>query len=113
MLGWLKQRTDDLFGRGGCWARTRKEHLEREPACAACGRTKDLQVHHIVPYHVDRSRECDPANLVTVCADPCHLVFGHFLDFRKSNPNVREDCRRYREAIIRHAAKHPGQEPQA
>lgn len=113
MLSWLRQKTDDLFGRGGCWAKTRREHLEREPACAACGRTKDLQVHHIVPYHVDRARECDPTNLLTVCADPCHFVFCHYMSWQRINPNAREDCRRYREGLTRHAAEHPAPEPQA
>ena len=34
-----------------------------------------------------------------LCADPCHLVFGHVLNFRRSNPYVREDAERYRERI--------------
>lgn len=97
MFGWLRRTVDD-YGRAGAWPRVRREHLEREPACAACGRSKDLEVHHIKPYHEHPERELDPTNLVTLCADPCHLVFGHLLDFRRrSNPHVREDAKRYRE----------------
>jgi len=100
MLGWLRRQTDELFGRSGAWARVRREHLEKEPACIACGRTKDLEVHHVLPYHECPSRELDPENLATLCADPCHLVFGHLMNFRtRSNPHVREDCERYRKRL--------------
>lgn len=95
MLNWLRQQTDELFGRSGSWARVRREHLEREPACIACGRDDDLEVHHVSPYHLDKSRELDPSNLVTLCADPCHLVHGHLMSWKRSNPDVREDCARY------------------
>lgn len=102
MFRWLKSAADS-FGRSGSWARVRREHLEREPACIACGRSKSLEVHHVVPYHADPSKELDPSNLVTVCADPCHLVHGHLMDWRHSNPAVREDCARYRAKV--HNAK--------
>ena len=99
MLAWLHRKADGLFGRSGSWARVRRDHLEREPCCIACGRCKDLEVHHVVSYHDDPTRECDPTNLVTVCADPCHLVFGHLLNFKKTNPHVREDAARYRQRM--------------
>ncbi|NBX82458.1 HNH endonuclease [bacterium] len=101
MLGWLRRTTEELFGAGrsGKWPRVRREHLEREPTCVACGRSRDLEVHHIVPFHDRPELELDPENLITLCADPCHLVFGHVLNFRRSNPYVREDAERYRERI--------------
>lgn len=100
MLGWLRRQADDVFGRSGSWARVRREHLEREPACVACGRSRDLEVHHVLPYHAHPERELDPTNLITLCADPCHLVFGHLLDYRRRfNPSVREDAERYRQRM--------------
>jgi hypothetical protein len=99
MFGWLRRTADDLFGRSGAWPRVRREHLEREPCCIACGRSKTLEVHHVVPYHEDPGLELDPGNLVTLCADPCHLVHGHLLNWKLSNPHVREDAGRYRERI--------------
>ena len=98
MFGWLKKQVD-LYGRSGRWATVRRQHLEREPACAACGRAKDLEVHHIRPYHERPELELDPENLVTLCADPCHLTFGHLLNFTRSNPHVREDAAAYRRRI--------------
>lgn len=99
MLGWLRRQTDELFGRSGAWARVRREHLEREPACIACGRTADIEVHHVASYHDHPERELDPTNLVSLCADPCHLVHGHLMAWTRINPSVREDCRRYREKL--------------
>lgn len=95
MFGWLRRTTDELFGRSGSWARVRCEHLEREPACIACGRTTDIEVHHVKSYHDHPELELDPANLVSLCADPCHLVHGHLMSWRRINETVREDCARY------------------
>lgn len=89
---------DDVYGRSGKWPRVRATHLERQPRCIACGRDKELEVHHVRPYHLEPSAELDDGtdgtdgNLVTVCADPCHLVFGHCLSWKRWNPSVREDC---------------------
>lgn len=80
----------------GKWQRVRREHLEREPVCIACGRGGSLEVHHIVPYASDKSLELDPDNLATLCADPCHMVHGHLMSFHRSNPDVRADCAAYR-----------------
>jgi 5-methylcytosine-specific restriction endonuclease McrA len=94
MLWWFRK---DLFGgpRSGQWPRVRREHLASEPACAACGRTKSLEVHHIVPVSDRPELELVKENLVTLCADPCHLVHGHLMSWTRSNPGVREDCLRY------------------
>jgi len=99
MFGWIRET---VFGapRSGQWPRVRREHLAKEPACIACGRTKGLQVHHVIPVHVDPGGELDPGNLVTLCGDPCHLVHGHLMSYAKRwNLQVREDCRRYREKV--------------
>lgn len=85
-------RPDDVFGRSGRWPSVRATHLKRQPKCIACGRDKDLEVHHVMPYHLDPALELDDGNLVTLCADPCHLVFGHCLSWQRWNPAVREDC---------------------
>lgn len=88
-----------IYGRAGAWSRVRNEHLEREPCCAACGRSEDLQVHHIVPYSVNARLELEPTNLITLCAHPCHLVHGHLMSWHRYNLAVREDCKRYRDKL--------------
>ena len=102
MLRWLRRQAEELFGRSGAWKTVRRIHLEREPACAACGRSGDLEVHHIKPYSQHPELELDDGtngfdgNLITLCSDPCHLVHGHLMSFNRSNSIVREHCRRYR-----------------
>lgn len=77
------------------WSKLRQQHIEQYPACAACGRSNKLEVHHIVPVHCDPSKELDLDNLITLCDNPCHLVFGHFMDYKSWNINVVSDCNRY------------------
>jgi 5-methylcytosine-specific restriction endonuclease McrA len=77
------------------WANVRKEHLKNNATCAACGRDKKLEVHHIKPVHLFPELELDPSNLVTFCADPCHIVFGHLMNFKSWNSNVLIDSDLY------------------
>jgi 5-methylcytosine-specific restriction protein A len=74
------------------WQAVRKEHLKKESRCRACGKNKNLEVHHIVPVHIDPNRELDPSNLITLCSEQCHLMFGHLMDFKSWNSSVVEDC---------------------
>lgn len=98
MFVWLRKNVDERsFGasRSSQWPKVRAAHLKANPACLACGRREKLEVHHCVPFHVDKSRELDPTNLVTLCDTPCHLVHGHYLSWTRFNPAVRDDCARY------------------
>lgn len=74
------------------WKSVRKQHLDNHNFCAACGKQKDLEVHHIVPVHLNPDLELDPNNLITLCANSCHILFGHLMDFRSWNENVVKDC---------------------
>ena len=53
--------------RSNQWPTARKAHLELYPACAVCGGSVDIQVHHIRPFHLHPDLELDPGNLVTLC----------------------------------------------
>jgi 5-methylcytosine-specific restriction endonuclease McrA len=77
------------------WPSVRKTHLENNNTCSACGRSKNLEVHHIKPVHLFPELELDADNLITLCADPCHIVFGHFMNFKKWNPSVVSDTSEY------------------
>ena len=92
----VKGKAKLLSPRSSKWPTVRKHFLETNPYCAACGHTSDLEVHHVVPFHEDPSKELDPSNLITLCDRPGpknhHLLIGHSGSFRKSNPNVREDA---------------------
>lgn len=77
------------------WSSIRNEHIKKYPKCAACGAKKNLEVHHIIPVHLDPSRELDITNLITLCSKRCHLVFGHFMDYKSWNKDVEHDCAVY------------------
>ena len=90
----------ELFGsRSSGWPKLRKQHLSQFPKCAACGRSNKVEVHHIIPVHVDPDKELDPDNLITLCDNPCHIVFGHLLDYKSWNPSVESDCEIYYDKI--------------
>jgi hypothetical protein len=82
-----------MLARSSKWPKTRGTHLEKEPTCQACGGVKDLSVHHIVPYHIDKDKELDPENLITLCEhNHCHFFCGHLFFWESYNPKVREDA---------------------
>ena len=74
------------------WSAVRRAFVRANPHCAACGTTKELEVHHVIPFHRNRDLELEPANLLTLCGDTCHLAFGHLFDWSSHNPSVREDA---------------------
>ena len=99
MFGWLFNRRDNIGApRSGQWPRVRREHLAKQPECQACGRSKTMEVHHIQPLH-EGGQELDPANLITLCGDPCHIVHGHLMSWMRTNPDVVADCQRYRAKV--------------
>ena len=83
---------DRLYGRSPKWRSVRNDFIKTHNVCAACGREDNLEVHHIVPYHVDPSKELDHENLITLCGKKCHFIFGHLWDWKSWNKDVVEDC---------------------
>lgn len=84
------------------WPALRKAHLEKEPCCRACGTRKHLNVHHVVPVHVDPTQELVPENLITLCETPGsnhHLAFGHLGAWKSWNGSVRSDADWYRAKV--------------
>ena len=82
--------------RSGKWAAVRRRHLTRQPACQWCGGTQDVEVHHIMPFHLHRELELEPRNLVTLCEHgdlDCHLRHGHLGNWRSFNPFILHDIR--------------------
>ena len=79
------------------WPAVRAAHLKAHPTCEACGEgnTKILNVHHVVPFHIDPTKELDEANLITLCEGSvvnCHLHFGHLRNWKSWNVDVRKDA---------------------
>lgn len=85
------------------WESVRDAHLKEHPACEVCGHKKNLNVHHVIPFHIDASKELDPSNLITL-GNKCptgnhHLLFGHLGNWKSWNVNVREDAAAWKKKI--------------
>ena len=104
---WIESVDSDVFegDRSSHWQTVRNEFVKRHPFCAACGSIKDLNVHHVEPFHVRPELELDEWNLITLCRRH-HYEIGHDPDgpwkpgrpsWKKSNPLVRSHCEQYRE----------------
>lgn len=84
------------------WRALRNRHLEENPRCIVCGSHKNVVPHHVVPFHLDPSKELEASNLVTLCESPtfnCHLFFGHLKRWDRHNPKVVEDAMFWRQRI--------------
>ena len=98
-LTMLRSYLDKLYGRSSSWAKVRKAFIELNPECAVCGTKKNLEVHHIIPYQIDKSKELEYSNLITLCGNRCHFLFGHLCDWKSWNVYVVDDCREFSSKI--------------
>ena len=83
------------------WPQARSKHLASNPACAACGSTRNVEVHHKEPFHLHPEKELDPDNFITLCESDkngvnCHLLFGHLGSYQSYNPEVVADAATWR-----------------
>lgn len=85
--------------RSSQWSRVRKKYLEKYPTCQACGRYDDIEVHHVVPVHLNPDKELDENNLISLCGKYCHFTIGHLMDWKSWNNNVREDAETYLQKV--------------
>ena len=69
--------------------RTMRQYLEDHPACELTGRTKNLQVHHLVPVSVAPDLAGDYDNLITL-AKPVHFWIAHGGNWKNYMTNIRE-----------------------
>lgn len=84
------------------WPEVRSEFLKGNKSCAACGSSKDVQVHHVVAFHTHPELELDPSNFMPLCEGMernCHRFVGHLDDFRSINERSREDAAEWSERI--------------
>lgn len=97
MFGFLRQIR--FATRSPKWRDIRKKHLETQSVCQFCGNSKNLEVHHIVPVHIQPELELEYDNLITLCDKNCHLLIGHFMNYKSWNPDVIDQCKIMQEKI--------------
>lgn len=92
-----RENRDKATGRkrSSRWQSVRAGFIQGK-ACAACGATKNLNVHHVLPFHLHPELELEPDNLIVLCENKipnCHYHFGHnALSWSCYNPSVRVDA---------------------
>ena len=104
ILRWKNRDSLRTLGaaRSSQWPKVRAEHLAKYPNCAVCGGKEMIECHHKQPFHLFPERELDESNLISLCSKRnCHLIFGHYFNFKKFNPNVDKEAKEWREKIGR------------
>ena len=77
-------------GRSDEWPSFRRKFIKAHPRCEACGTNRLLNAHHIIPFYMNKKLELIEDNLIVLCRKH-HLQVGHLGDWKRFNPNVRED----------------------
>lgn len=102
MAGFFREQIVKRITRSSGWRKVRNICIERDgKKCLVCGSTHDLQVHHIEPFSDCPEKELDPDNLLTLCGNSCHIVFGHLKNFKSYNPDVLKDVAEWADKIAR------------
>ena len=77
-------------GRSPLWRALQKKIVAAHPFCSVCGDKSSLQVHHRMPFHLNKSLELLESNLVVLCQRD-HFTIGHLFDWRGFNSDVDKD----------------------
>lgn len=86
--------------RSSGWTKVRNQFIRNHPTCAACGTTKDLNVHHIKPFSKYPELEFEKTNLITFCRYH-HYWLGHKGNWKKDNPNCKEEAQKIFESYVK------------
>lgn len=93
-----------LFGaeRAPQWPGVRAAYVLLHPACALCGATTTVEVHHKLPVHFPGGKELEliESNFVTLCRVH-HFWVGHLGSWMARNPHIAEDVRTWRRKIAK------------
>lgn len=75
-------------------SKAKKLYVTTHSECAICGNIKNLEVHHVIPVHINLELGCNQSNFITLCDsnnNSCHRWLGHFGDFKnKYNLKIRQ-----------------------
>lgn len=74
--------------------KAKKAYATIRPECAICGNPSNIEIHHVIPVHIDISLACNFDNFVAACDtgnNGCHRWLCHFGDFKnKWNLDIRQ-----------------------
>ena len=92
MITWFKNLfADRTFGiaRDSRWPKLIDWYFGRNTLCEICGK-RGKEIHHIIPVHIDSSKELTSENLITLCRRH-HFEWGHFFSWHSYNKDIRAD----------------------
>lgn len=79
------------------WEEFRHKYYKSYPEiCKACGEKIHIDLHHIIPRHINPSLIFTTSNLIPLCRS-CHFHIGHLLHWDYYNPSVVSDSK-----LLRH-----------
>ena len=89
-------------GRSSKWRKIRAEYIKINPVCEVCGKKRtlfnSLEVHHVIPVSIDKTKELDDNNLITFCREH-HFLFGHLRYWKSYNKEAKQDTIIWRNKI--------------
>lgn len=88
------------------WSKFRDKCVKEHPFCAACNGTKELQAHHIKPFHIYPELELEKKNIIILCMAPshyCHFVLGHAFRWDDWNPKVELSAKMLLKVVLHRA----------
>lgn len=80
------------------WAEVRDKFLQDHPRCEVTGSRIDLEVHHIVPFHLVPALELRESNLIVLTRE-IHFFVGHLCNWKSYNPTCVDDVLAWRKKI--------------
>lgn len=83
------------------WRRCAQLFVVDHKVCECCGENHELQVHHVVPWHISVELRFEPSNFIALC-QACHFRFGHLRNWKDSNPEIRVLCEQVQEIRSKH-----------
>ena len=97
-------KRDNLGGipRSSHWMTARKMFLDLEvnkikvnQFCSVCGKKgsilKPIELHHIIPFSIDKIKELEFSNLISVCKEH-HFFVAHLNSWRSYNLDIERDA---------------------
>lgn len=107
MIAWIKQLIEQWEGkyplgvsRSPEWPKTEREFKAAgNDSCIVCETKEDIEIHHVLVFHLNPADELNWKNLRTLCREH-HFEFGHLRSWKSWNVNVVEDSATWNKKIL-------------
>jgi len=84
--------------------KAKRIYREANPRCALTGVKANVQVHHMIPVHIDRRLAACQTNLITLSAST-HFWAAHLSNYKHYNANLPETIKQLKATLKRCAVR--------